>query len=105
MNVLVKSEGEVGGKRSSHNSRVYVLLDVLEGHSGHVASILRGKPGVVTVDVLEEQPGVIMVVEAQHRLGLAEMTIQALASVEALIDRMHLMPIEDQRVPMVVGEA
>jgi len=45
MTVLVKNMA--GGKRSASKVRVYVLLDVVKGHSGPVVSILRSKPGVV----------------------------------------------------------
>ncbi len=52
------------------------------------------KPGVVMADVLEGQTDVIMVVEAQDRLRLAQLTIQALAAVETMTVGMHLMPAD-----------
>jgi hypothetical protein len=84
---------------------VYVLLEVPWKHSTEVASVLRCKPGVVMADVVEAQPSVIMVVEAQERQKLAELTIQALASVEMVTDGVHLMPAEEHRTPMFDRES
>jgi len=41
-----------------------------------------------------------MVIEAQDRQRLAELTVRALASVEMAIGGMHLMPVEEHRTPM-----
>ncbi len=58
--------------------RVYVLLDIIAGKSDWVVRTLRSKLGVVLVDELEDQPRVIMVVEADDRQKLAKLTIQSL---------------------------
>ena len=73
-------------------SRVYVLLNVTGGKPDEVAQTLRRKPGVVAVDVLEGPPDIVMVVEASTRQRLAELTIQALASVEATTQAVQLLP-------------
>jgi len=72
--------------------KVYVLLDVMDGKSEEVAQILRGKPGVVKVDQLEGPPEVITVVEAYDRQELADLTMQALASVETMTEGLQLLP-------------
>jgi hypothetical protein len=46
-------------------------------------------------DVVEGQPDVIMVVEAQHRLRLAHLTIEALTAVETATVGVHLMPADE----------
>jgi len=51
---------------------------------------------VVLVNLLEGPPDVIMVVEAPDRHKLAEVTIQALASVETVTDGLCLMPAQDE---------
>lgn len=75
-------------------ARVYVLVDVAGGYHKEVASALRHKPGVVMADSVEAEQKVIMVVEAQDRERLAELTVRALTSVETAIGEMHLMPAE-----------
>ena len=76
-------------------TKVYVLLDIIEGKLEQVVQTLRGKPGVVEVDLLEGSPNVIMVVEAPERKKLAERTIQALASVETITEGVQLLPTRD----------
>ena len=77
------------------SSRAYVLLHIADGNSELVLQALQSMPGVVTVDVLEGPPDVIMVVEASERQKLAELTTQALASVETVIEDMRLLPSRD----------
>lgn len=73
--------------------RAYVLLDIVEGKGGEAAQALRGKRGVVMADPLDGCPEVIMmVVEAPDRTSLAELTVQALASVEPMTLGMRLLP-------------
>ena len=95
MTVLVKNMAR--GKRSASKVRVYVLLDIVKGRSGSVVSILRSKPGVVMADIVEPQSDVIMVVEAEGRERLAELTTKALASIEQATVDVHLMPAEPTR--------
>ncbi len=76
------------------SARVYILLDVVAGTSGQVTEALRGKPGVVMADPLEGPPDVILVLEAPKRRKLAELTIQALASVEIVTEGMRLLPLK-----------
>jgi hypothetical protein len=83
---------------------VYVLVDVEGGCHEKVASVLRCKPGVVMADNVEAQQRVIMVVEAQNRQKLAELTVRALASVELAIGEMHLMPAEEHRTSVLDRE-
>ena len=73
-------------------TKVYVLLNVMDGKSEEVAQILRGKPGVVKVDQLEGTPEVITVVEAYDRQELAELTMQVLTSVENMTEGLQLLP-------------
>ncbi len=76
------------------SARVYILLDIVHGKSEYVIQALRGKPGVVMADPLEGPPDVIIVVEAPKRQQLAELTIQALASVETMTEGLRLLPAQ-----------
>ena len=100
MAVLVEDVGRARRRRSAPKARVYVLVDVAGGYQEEVVSVLRCKPGVVMADNVEAQQKVIMVVEAQNRQRLAELTVRALASVETAIGGMHLMPAEEHREPV-----
>ena len=73
------------------SARVYVLIDVQEGKCDQVAQSLRGEAGVIMADVLESLPEVMMVVEASEQRGLAELTVRALASIEAMTEGLQLL--------------
>ena len=78
-------------------ARVYVLLDIVDGKSEQVAQALRSKPGVAMEDTLEGPPDVIMVVEASQRQKLAQLTIQALASVETMTQGLRILPAQNEK--------
>jgi hypothetical protein len=63
-----------------------MLIDVTAGTAGQVAGTLRGKPGVMLADEMDEQSKVMAVVEAVDQYRLAELSIGALESVEETID-------------------
>lgn len=73
-------------------NRVYILLDIVDGKAEHVTQVLRESPGVVTVDVLEGPPDVIIAMEAAERDQLAKLAIQALVSVETMTKDVCLLP-------------
>ena len=79
------------------NDRVYVLLDVVEGKSREVVDMLSGKGGVVSADVVEDPPGVIMIVEAGERKQLAALTVQAIASVDNFTNGLRLLPVQSEQ--------
>lgn len=74
------------------NSRVYILLDVLEGRPGEIVENLRCQAGVVVADVLEGSPNIALMIEATNRRKLARPAIQAIASIENVIASIRLLP-------------
>jgi hypothetical protein len=76
--------------------RVDALLDIIAGKSGRVTQTLRSKPGVILADEMEYQSRAIVVVQAADRQELAELTIQALASVESMTDGIQLLPVKNK---------
>ncbi|MBI4295545.1 MAG: hypothetical protein HY667_00360 [Chloroflexi bacterium] len=78
------------------SNRVYVVLDVIEGKAKQVACTLLQKSGVMVADVLDSPPGVMMVVEASERKRLAELTVQAIASVNGMMEGLRLLPVQDE---------
>ena len=77
--------------------RVYLLLNTIGGRAGQVAEILRGKTGVRIVDLLEGPPDVIVMIQASSRQRLAELTNQALASVESITENIQVLPVQENR--------
>ena len=79
-------------KGAAMSDRVYLLLNVAEGKADQVAGRLRHLAGVRMVDLIEGQADVIAVVEAPERHELAKLTVQALSSVETVIEDLQLLP-------------
>ena len=75
------------------SAKVYVLLDLVHGDSTHVAQILREKPGVATVDMLEGPPDIIMVIEATERQKAAQYLMNALDSVDGITENLRVLPV------------
>jgi hypothetical protein len=82
-----------GKKAVGLSVRAYVLLRLAKGNPMLVAQALRHKPGVLMADPLEGPPDVIVVFEAPERQKLADFTVQALSSVETMIENVRLLPI------------
>ena len=82
------------------NTRVYVLIDSVEGKAHEVLMILRGKPGIAFVDLLEGPPDIIVMLQARNRQSLAELTNHALASVEAMTEDFQVLPTKMEMVCM-----
>ncbi len=75
------------------SARVYVLLDVAQGELAKVMRTLRDKPGVIMADIVEGPPDIVMVVEARQRRRLAELTVEALSSIEGMTENLQLLPV------------
>jgi hypothetical protein len=80
-------------KAKSSSARAYVLLNLAKGDLQRVAQALRHKLGVLMADPRAGRPDVIMLVEAPGKQGLAGFTINALSSVENMIENVRLLPI------------
>jgi hypothetical protein len=74
------------------SQRAYLLMDIVDGKHGEVVQSLGSKPGVTMVDMLEGPPDILVVVEAETRQELAELTVDALSSVEEYTDNLQLLP-------------
>lgn len=85
------------------STRAYLLLDVLSGKSEQVARLLRGRPGVLTVDSLEGRPDIIVLVEAPDRRKLAELIMPALSSIDNVTEDLRLLVTRDGSSPNLPG--
>ena len=75
-------------------ARAYVLLRTRNSTSEQAITILRQQPGVMMVDQVEGLADVIFAVQAPDRKCLAELTVQAIASVETMTEDLQLLPAE-----------
>ncbi len=90
------------------SARAYVLLSVVQGKTTRVVRMLRNRPGVVMADVIEGPPDIVMVIEAQGRRRLAQLTVEALSSVENMTGDMQLLPVAANGrgyIPMTAAKA
>jgi hypothetical protein len=86
------------------SAKAYILLEVIEGECDQAARILRRRPGVVSVDIVEGPPYVVFIVEAAERQSLAKLTVGALAAVERITMGVQLLPTCDGRSTQVNTE-
>jgi len=75
-------------------AKVYVILDLVHTYSAHVAQILRTKPGVAQIDLLDGAPSIIMVIEAPERLKAGEYLVDVLDSVDGMIENLRVLPVD-----------
>lgn len=73
------------------NASAYLLLNLVEGSNGDVVRLLRDRPGVVRLDLLEGQPDLIVLFEAGDRAKLAEFVSQALTTLDNVTSDLHLL--------------
>ena len=78
------------------SAKAYVLLNVVHEKQEQVVRALRGKPGVLMVDVVEGPPDVVVVLGARDCQRLAKLTVQALASVETMTEGLQLLPTRNR---------
>lgn len=83
--------------------KAYVLLDIVDGNCDQVAQMLRSKRGVLMVDSLEGPPDLIMVVEASDKQKLAQLAVDALASVETVTQGLQILPTRDRLNTHAIG--
>jgi DNA-binding Lrp family transcriptional regulator len=86
------------------SAKAYVLLNVVHEKQEQVVRALRGKPGVLMVDVVEGPPDVVVVLRARDRQKLAKLTVQALASVETMTEGLQLLPTRNRLSARGVGK-
>ncbi len=80
------------------SSRLYLLLETVNGHSEEVAQVIRLNPGVVTVDLVEGKPDVIAVMEAGDRQALAQLLMQVISCVENTTEDARILPTREDSI-------
>ncbi len=80
------------------SSRLYLLLETVNGHSEEVAQVIRLNPGVVTVDLVEGKPDVIAVMEAGDRQTLAQLLMQVISCVENTTEDARILPTREDSI-------
>ena len=87
---------------SAGRQRVYVRVDTPMEKGKEVSGIFGRKCGVMLADVLQDQSGVMVLIEAGHRKQLVARTVQAITSVELLTTGVRLLPVQTKAKPHAV---
>ena len=77
-------------------SRIYVLLSVIPGNVEYAVELIRDIPGVTTVDALEGDPNLLLMIEAKDRLQLADCLTKALSAPGDIIEDLDLLIPSEQ---------
>ncbi len=80
------------------SSRLYLLLETVNGHSEEVAQVLRLNSGVVTVDLVEGKTDIIAVMEAEDRQALARQLMQVISCVENTTEDARILPTREDSI-------
>jgi len=86
------------------SKRVYVLIDAVEGEADQVAKMLRDRPGVKMVDLLEGPPDVIVMLQSRSRQKLAELTNLVLTLVDSMTEGIQVLPVQNGLSMQTRGE-
>ena len=80
------------------SARAYILIDAVEGKAHEVVRILRGNLGIALVDCVEGPPDIVMMMETDDNLKLADLTIRALTSIEHLTTDSQVLPVSSEEL-------
>jgi nitrate reductase NapAB chaperone NapD len=83
--------------------RAYLVLQPDGDKSREIISDLLNKPGIVTVDLLEGSPNLIVVVEAEKRQELFGFIMQALDSIESITKDLRFFIDRESRLSILAG--
>jgi hypothetical protein len=83
-------------QKKDKRSRIYVLLSVIPGSVEYAVELIRDIPGVTTVDALEGDPNLLLMIEAKDRLQLADCLIKALSAPGDIIEDLDLLIPSEQ---------
>lgn len=76
-------------------TRVYLLLDLVNGNKVTVADALKDMPGIATVEILEGPSDLITVIEAPVRQKAAEYLMGVLDLVDGVIEDIRVLPVKE----------
>jgi hypothetical protein len=77
--------------------KAYVIMDSPDEKTARMVRTLRKRPGVVSVDLLEDSPQLIMVVEAPQRKKLAKLTVRAISSADSMATVTQLLTATSEK--------
>jgi hypothetical protein len=78
-------------QKNDKRSRIYVLLSVTPGNVEDAAELIRNSPGVTIVDKLEGNPNLLLMIEANNRIQLADCLIKALSAPGDIIENLDIL--------------
>jgi hypothetical protein len=77
------------------STKVYLLLETISGNKTDLAEALNGRPGIVTMDVLEGPPDLLVVIEAPERQKAAEHLMGLLDIVDGMVEDLRVLPVRE----------
>jgi hypothetical protein len=80
------------------SARAYLLLDIVDGNYEYAVQMLRGRAGVVFVDLLEGYPDIIAMVEAPDRQRLAKFIMPVIGCIDGITEDLHLLVTRDKEL-------
>lgn len=85
------------------STRVYLLLELVNGSREKVAAALRGIPGISTIDLLEGTPDLLTIIEAPERQEAAGYLMEVLNLVDGVIEDIRVMPVKESAGTAIYG--
>lgn len=98
--VLVREapKNQTSRNKAKIGDRAYVLLSIVEGKVEQAVQALRDMPGVATLDCLEGNPSLLVILQAPDRLTLAELLMPVLAAVDGITEDLRLLVSQESSV-------
>ena len=98
--VLVREapKNQTSRNKAKVGDRAYVLLSIVEGKVEQAVQALRDMPGVATIDCLEGNPSLLVILQAPNRLRLAELLMPVLAAVDGVTEDLRLLVSQESSV-------
>ena len=89
-------KSEAKSWRRAMKARTYVLLRTRNVDLEQAVTIVRRQSGVIMADQVEGLADVIFAVQASDRESLAELTEQAISTVEGVTEDIQLLPVKEE---------
>ena len=75
--------------------KLYLLLDIVNPGYEEVVKVLRNKPGITSIEVLEGPPDILVVIKARTRRQAANYMINTLNSVDDVLEHFSMLPVAE----------
>jgi len=73
------------------STRIYLLLDIVNGNHERAMELLKSKPGVKLVDSLENSPDLIVVIQAPSSERLGEAIMPVIEGIDGIAENLKIL--------------